>query len=91
MQWLKLPSNQANQLRKIPEFEEVAGLKINKNNDSLDYLITRNIDGFIYVYMGIFDLKNKNRLSLSSLEEQGKWAKFIGKKWEVVDELPSTM
>ena len=88
--WLKIRKNKINKLRKIPQFQEVSGLKINKNKETLDYLKTETIGDYIYVYMGIFDLSNKNRINPSSQEEKNKWNSFKNdNNFEVVNELPA--
>ena len=85
MNWLKIPVSEADKVHEISDNMIVDGLNIDKDRDIRDYLIYHIYDGFVYVYQGIFDLVNKNRINESSEKELQKWKDFNNGRWEVTN------
>lgn len=70
--------------------EEIAKLPLNLEVgvDIRKYLIYTEIDGFVYIKVGLYDLVNHNRLNEATQEELDMWNSVIkANNWETIDTL----
>lgn len=89
--YIKLSLEEANNFNLIIT-EEIARLPLSLEigTDIRKYLIYKIIGDFSYVKIGLYDLKNHNRINEASQEEIEMWDNIISSNnWETVESLPT--
>jgi len=88
--WIKVPYNDADAFNEQPELLYSIGLDIPELDDVRDVLVYEVIDEFVYVKIGVFNLKNKNRAYPPSEEEIAAWEQFLElyPNWEKIKTFP---
>ena len=71
------------------EIADLPNLNLEIGVDIKKYLSWEDIEKYTYIRVGLFDLRNKNRLYPASKEELDMWDKIIkSNKWKTVESKP---